>query len=210
MRVLVIGGTGVLGGAVVRELAGRHDVIVAARRTERGAAEAVVVEPVDITDPASVRALFARVGPVDAIVVAAGAARWKPLAELTDDDLAATLADKLMGQVHVTRLALAEHAVRPGGSVTLTSGVLAQHPLPGTAAISLVNAGLEGFTRAAALEAPDGIRVNVVSPGWVRETLAAMGRDPSPGVPAGAVARVYAESVEGTATGAVLPTDRTR
>lgn len=199
MRVLIIGGTGVLGGAVVRELAGRHDVLAAARDTARGAAEAV-----DITAPDSIRTLFARVGPVDAVVVAAGGARWKPLADLTDDDFAATLADKLMGQVNVTRLALAGGAVRPNGSITLTSGALAQHPLPGTAAISLVNAGLEGFARAAALEAPNGIRVNVVSPGWVRETLAAMGRDPSPGVPAADVARVYAESVEGAATGAVL------
>ena len=43
--------------------------------------------------------------------------------------------------------------------------------MAGSAAVSLVNAGLEGFVRAAALEAPRGIRVNVVSPPWVTETL---------------------------------------
>ena len=37
-----------------------------------------------------------------------------------------------------------EH-VRDNGSFTLTSGVLAQEPMPGAAAISLANAGLEGF-----------------------------------------------------------------
>jgi NAD(P)-dependent dehydrogenase (short-subunit alcohol dehydrogenase family) len=57
------------------------------------------------------------------------------------------------------------HYVRPGGSITITSGVLAQEPIPGAAAISLVNAGLEGFGRAAAFELKsDNIRVNVVSP----------------------------------------------
>ena len=64
--------------------------------------------------------------------------------------------------------------LRDGGSFTLTSGVLSREPEPGTAAISLVNAGLEGFVRAAALEMPRGVRINVVSPPWVRETLQAM------------------------------------
>jgi NAD(P)-dependent dehydrogenase (short-subunit alcohol dehydrogenase family) len=40
----------------------------------------------------------------------------------------------------------------------------------GSAAVSLVNAGLEGFTRAAALELPRGLRANVVSPPWISET----------------------------------------
>lgn len=48
--------------------------------------------------------------------------------------------------------------------------------MPGSAAVSLVNSALEGFGRAAALEAPRGIRVNVVSPPWVTETLQAMKR----------------------------------
>jgi NAD(P)-dependent dehydrogenase (short-subunit alcohol dehydrogenase family) len=74
--------------------------------------------------------------------------------------------------------------------------------------VSLVNAGLEGFGRAATLEAPRGIRVNVVSPGWVTDTLAAMGQDPSTGVTPEDVARVYVASVTGTDAGAVLPAVR--
>jgi NAD(P)-dependent dehydrogenase (short-subunit alcohol dehydrogenase family) len=108
-----------------------------------------------------------------------------------------------MGQVNVVRFGLASLADK--GSVTLTSGVLSQQPIPGSAAISLVNAGLEGFTRAAALEAPRGIRVNVVSPPWVTETVQAMGWPPVPGaLPAAVVARSYVESVEGQITGQVL------
>jgi len=107
-----------------------------------------------------------------------------------------------MGQVNVVRYGLAH--VNDRGSITVTSGVLAQQPTPGSAAVSLVNAGLKGFARAAALDAPRGIRVNVVSPPWVSETLKAMGQDPSGGLPAAAVAKSYAQSVEGKETGQVI------
>jgi NAD(P)-dependent dehydrogenase (short-subunit alcohol dehydrogenase family) len=73
----------------------------------------------------------------------------------------------------------------------------------GSAAISLVNAGLEGFVRAAALEAPRGIRVNAVSPPWVTETLLALNMDPAHGTPAAVVAQAYVDCVTGTATGIV-------
>jgi NAD(P)-dependent dehydrogenase (short-subunit alcohol dehydrogenase family) len=90
------------------------------------------------------------------------------------------------------------------GSFTLVSGILAVEPTPGSAAISLVNAGLEGFVRAAALELPRNIRINVVSPPWVSETLAAMGQDSSMGMPAAQITGAYMQSVEGQRTGEVL------
>ena len=146
--------------------------------------------------------MFARAGAMDAVVCAAGDARFKPFTELTDEDFAFSIRHKLMGQVDLTRIALP--LLRPGGSVTLTSGILAREPMPGSGAISLVNAALEGFTRAAALEAPNGIRVNVVSPPWVTETLAALGMDTSAGLPADVVARAYVANVTGSQNGAVI------
>src|SRR5689334_15270157 len=181
MRILIIGATGTIGEAVATALAS-HDLVLASHTKS--------AERVDITDPASIRALLERVGTVDAIVGVAGSGAWKPLAELTDADFARSLRDKLMGQVNLVRFGFA--SVRDGGSITVTSGVLAQQPMPGSAAISLVNAGLEGFGRAAALEAPRRIRVNVVSPPWVTETLKAMGLPTDGGLPAAAVARAYA------------------
>src|SRR5690349_16353305 len=71
-------------------------------------------------------------------------------------------------------------------------------------AVSLVNAGLEGFARAAALEAPRGIRINVVNPPWVTETLQALGMPLQGGLPAATVAQAYVRSVEGTETGQVI------
>jgi NAD(P)-dependent dehydrogenase (short-subunit alcohol dehydrogenase family) len=157
---------------------------------------------VDLADSGSIRAMYQAVGKVDAVVCAAGLARFHPLDQLSDDDFQFSLDNKLMGQINLIRFGL-EH-VRDLGSFTLTSGVLARLPMPGSAAISLVNSGVEGFARAAALEAPRGIRVNVVSPPWVTETLQSLGMDPSQGLPAASVARYYIESVEGTQTGVIL------
>ena len=74
----------------------------------------------------------------------------------------------------------------------------------GSASISMVNVGVEGFVRAAALELSPGIRINVVSPPWVTETLIALKMDPSLGMPAATVARAYLASVEGTAIGQTI------
>jgi len=157
---------------------------------------------VDLADKASLARLFEASGRVDAVICTAGAARFGVFAKLTDADFQLSLANKLMGQVNLVRVGAA--AVADGGSFTLTSGVLSHSPMPGSAAISLVNAGLEGFARAAALELPRGIRINVVSPPWVTETLQAMNMDPAPGTPAAVVARAYVRSLEGSATGLTL------
>lgn len=198
MRILVIGATGTIGRAIVDALAARHAVIPASHRS--------TPLTVDLAQPDSIQALYRAVGPVDAVVCAAGQARFAPLVELSDDDFQFSLANKLMGQVNLVRFGF--DAIRDGGSFTLTSGVLARAPMAGSAAISLVNAGLEGFARAAALEAPRGVRVNVVSPPWVTETLQALGMDPGLGQPAATVAQRYVQSVEGTQTGAVLELPR--
>ncbi|MEO8549165.1 MAG: short chain dehydrogenase [Kofleriaceae bacterium] len=197
MKILVIGVTGTIGGAVATALADRHEVIGVHRKSEPA---------VDVEKPATIEALFAEVRELDAVVCCAGNAVFKPLAELEDKDLDFCLHSKLVGQVMVIRHAL-KH-IRDGGSITVTSGTLAQHPMVGAAAISMVNAGLEGFVRGAALEAPRGIRVNVVSPGWVTETLVAMKMDPSHGMPAAEVAKAYVASVEGKLTGQTIDPSR--
>src|SRR5207249_11994365 len=110
--------------------------------------------------------------------------------------------NKLMVTVNQVRYGLGSDV--NCGSITITSGILAQQRYRGRAAISLVNAGLEGFARAAALEAPRGIRINVVSPPWVTETLQALGMPLQGGLPAATVAQAYVASVEGTATGQVI------
>lgn len=199
MKILVIGATGTIGSAVAAAFAARGHTVVAASRRSGDVR-------VDIDDPASVGALFERVGTVDAVVSCAGNAAFKPLTSLTDDDFALSLRSKLMGQVNVTRRALA--TLGDGGSVTLTSGILAQTPMTGSAAVSLVNAGIEGFMRAAAREAPRGIRVNAVSPPWVKETLEKLKMDATGGLPAAEVAKAYVAAVEGKPSGEVIAARR--
>jgi len=194
MRVLVIGASGTIGRAVVAALQTEHDVLGVAHREGQ--------LTVDLGDPHSIRDLLREAGTLDAVVCAAGAAKFAPFGRLSDRDFEFSLANKLMGQVNLVRYGLAH--VHDGGSFTLTAGVLARSPMLGGAAISLVNGALESFGRAAALEAPRGIRVNVVSPGWVSETLEAMGKDGAQGTPAATVALAYVDSVTGTMTGQVL------
>lgn len=194
MKIIVIGATGTIGRAVVQALSSRHQVVAVARSSGENRA--------DIESKGSLQRLFEQLSPFDAVISAAGEARFKPLGDLSDDDFQFCLSSKLMGQVNVVRVAVG--LINDGGSITLTSGVLAGEPMPGSAAISLVNAGLEGFVRAPALEAPRGIRVNIVSPPWVSETLSAMGMDPSGGMPAAEVASAYVASVEGGDTGRVI------
>lgn len=195
MNVLVVGGTGTIGAPVVEALrAAGHTV----RTAERSGGDLRV----DMRDPQSIRSMLAQAGRLDAIVSCAGSGAWKPLEQLTDEDFDTSLGYKLMGQVNLARFGA--DALNDGGSITLTSGVLAHSPMPGSAAISLVNAGLEGFARAAALDLPRRIRINVVSPPWVSETLQAMGQDPSGGQPATEVARAYVDAVTGAHNGQVL------
>ena len=194
MKLLLVGATGTIGKAVAAALAQRHEVVAVSRHTSPLA--------LDITSAESIRDVFANVGALDGVVCASGAARFKPLAQLADDDFSFSLQNKLMGQVNLVRAALQQ--VKDGGAIVVTSGILSRSPMPGSAAISLVNAGLEGFVRGAALEAPRGIRVNTVSPPWVSETLTQLGMDPKGGLPAAVVAQAYVRAVEGAMTGQVI------
>lgn len=194
MRILIVGATGTIGQPLVAALQGHHELVLASRQKSH--------EQVDISNSDSIKSLYGRIGRLDAVVSVAGDAKFAPLTSLSDDDFTFSLRNKLMGQVNLVRYGMS--AMRDGGSFTLTSGVLAQTPMVGSGAVSLVNAGLEGFVRAAALEAPRGIRVNVVSPPWVTETLIAFKMDPAGGLPAAEVARSYLASIEGKQTGVVI------
>jgi NAD(P)-dependent dehydrogenase (short-subunit alcohol dehydrogenase family) len=198
MRILVVGATGLLGKEIIQLLSPKHEVIGASRS---GSALSV-----DLSDQGSIVAMYNDAGPLDAVICVGGTAKFAPLDDLQDSDFAFSLANKLMGQVNLVRCGTRK--VNPGGSITLTSGTLAQHPMPGGAAISLVNAGVEAFARAAALELRGMLRINVVSPGWVAETLQQMGRESSDAVRASVVAQAYRKCVEENMTGQIVTAAR--
>jgi len=194
MRVIVVGATGTIGSAVVAALSARHTVVTVG--LQRGAFQ------VDLASPDSINHLFRVVGAFDALVSTAGVAKFGSLDDLKDADYQVGLSNKLMGQVNLVRIG--REFINDHGSFTLTSGVLSHEPMKGSTSISMVNAGLEGFVRAAALELPRSIRVNVVCPPWVTETLMALKMDPSLGMPASKVAHAYLVSVEGRGTGQTI------
>lgn len=195
MKILLVGASGTLGRAVAANLGERHAVIGAGRSSGD--------HRVDLRDEASVRALFDATGPLDAIVATTGSVHFGPLADMTAAQFDQGLQDKLLGQV---RLALiGQHHLRDAGSITLTTGILADQPIRLGANATAVNAAIEGFVRAAACELPRGLRINVVSPSVLAEAWDAY-RDFFPGfevVPAARAALAYQRSVEGVQTGQV-------
>lgn len=191
MRVLVVGATGTIGRAVADALAESHDVVRASRSS---------AVSVDITRPESIRAMYAGLGRVDAVVSCAGSGVMKPLAALSDEDFQATIGDKLMGQVNLVRHGI-DH-VNDGGSFLLTAGIFSKNPIPGASALALVNGGLESFARGAALDLPRGIRINTISPPFMAETALAWGL--AGGIPAAENAKAYVALVEGKQTGQVV------
>ena len=192
-KILVIGASGLLGAAICKALAHDNAVIQASRSHPEYS--------VNIADPESLKRLFDKVGPIDGIVCTAGMVHFRGFMEASDADWQHGLTNKLMGQVNVVRLG-AEH-VSPGGAIVLTTGVLAQYPMPDSSIVTTVNAAVEGLVKAAALELTGKVRVNAVSPGWIAETLAVMGTDTTTGLPAAEAAKAYQGLLEGDATGAV-------
>ena len=196
MRILLIGASGRLGAAVHETLKSDHDVVTASR--SRGEVT------VDIRDPASIRAMYENVGPVDAVACAAGSVPFKPLGELSLLDMQAGVEDKLIGQVEVVRQGT--RFVTDEGSFTLISGILARRPIRTGVVASLVNGALESFVTAAASELPSRQRINAVSPTVVTEALEDYGTF-FPGflpVPLSDVAATYLRSIEGIETGKVF------
>lgn len=195
MKIIVIGASGTVGRAVAQELNQRHEVIRVGRT--QGDYQ------VDITSQQSVQSLFEKIGQVDAIVSATGNLFFGPLATMTDGDFNQGLQDKLLGQI---RLALTgQHYLNDGGSITLISGIVAHEPIAQGVNATTVNAGLEGFVRAAACELPRGIRINLISPTVLTESAAAYdGFFPGfASVPAASVAQAYRRSVEGIQSGRI-------
>ena len=194
MKVIVIGATGTIGSAVVKAIGNRYEVIPVSFSKS--------LIKVDIADSTSITKMFKTTGRIDAVISVAGLAKFGPMTSLTDADFALGLDNKLMGQVNLVRSGT-EH-INDNGSITLTSGILSRKPMKGSTAISLVNSALEGFVRAAALEMPRGIRINIVSPNWVIDTLKAFNMDPTIGTPVEVVARAYVQALEGSMNGAVI------
>ncbi|WP_279463295.1 short chain dehydrogenase [Aeromonas dhakensis] len=196
MKIVIVGASGTIGSAVSDLLAKDHQVI----RVSHSQGDARV----DIRDPASIRGLFAKLGQFDALVVASGSAAFNALTEMTDEEWQLGIQSKLMGQINLTRAAIPH--LNDKGSITLISGILSEEPINWGASVTTINGAVEHFVKAAACELPRGLRINVVSPTVLEESMDKYA-SVFPGfvpVPAARVAQAYQKSVLGVQTGQVF------
>lgn len=195
MRILVAGASGTVGLAAMKGLS-RHEIVTAGRNSGD--------VTVDLMNEESVRAMYRKLGMVDAVVATAGHTHFGPLGAMTPEQFRMGLNDKLMGQINLVLLGLSH--VNDGGSFTLTSGVLDRDPIRSGANAAAVNGALGAFVKSAAIEMPRGLRINVVSPGLLEESVQKYdgffpGHEP---VSSARVGLAYAKSVEGAMTGQVI------
>ncbi len=196
MKILIIGGSGTIGKKVAEHFRKSHAVVVAARTSGD--------VTVDMTDSSSIETMFESVGRVDAVVCIAGDAKWAAFDAMTEEDFYVGLKSKLMGQVNIVRIGM--RYLNDGGSFTLSTGILADHPVEFTTSAAMVNGAIHSFVKAAALELKNGLRINVVSSGLVEDAVDKYeayfpGHNP---IPMRKVINGYVKSVQGKGSGEII------
>ena len=178
---VVIGGTGVLGGALADGLGGAGAfVVVAGRGADRGEARVQAIRDaggdgmfvsVDATDRESVKALLAATvaarGKADILVNCAGVNSSVPYFDIPDDDFAKVI-DTNLKSTHIGCQVFGAHMAEHGGGAILNIGsVSADKPLSRVFIYSASKAAVLNYTKNVARElAPKGVRVNVLCPGF--------------------------------------------
>jgi len=197
MKFLVVGSTGLIGSYVAKTLS-KHGTVIGVSRTTQIS--------VDVKDPASIKAMYEKVGKIDAVASCIGKVAFKPVAELTYEDYLMGLKDKALGQVELVRAGI--EFLNDAGSFTLMTGVLARDPIPSGSVAALANGAIESFTLAAAIDLPRGIRINTVSPNVLVEATSYHASFPGfHQVTAQSVADAYVKSILGKQTGQIYKLD---
>lgn len=196
MKILVIGGHGTIGRKVASHLNQKHDIIIAGRNSGDFL--------VDITKVDSIRELLESIPSLDSIICCAGEAKWDDFKDLTEEDFYIGIRSKLMGQVNLVRVA--QDFLKSKGSITLSTGILADDPVVKTTSAAMVNGAIHSFVKAVALEIENELRVNVVSLGVVEDAYEKYkgffpGHNP---IPMSKVINAYVRSVEGKGNGEVI------
>jgi NAD(P)-dependent dehydrogenase (short-subunit alcohol dehydrogenase family) len=167
-RVVIVGGTSGMGrGAAQAAADAGAEVIVVGRRQpgERVNASSFRHESVDMTDAASVQALFERIGELDHLLVTATPSTGSS-GKFIEQDLErarAFMDGKFFGSWACARWAAPR--IRSGGSITFVTGGAAVRPKVGITIISAAFRALETLAQGLAIELGP-IRVNTIRPGY--------------------------------------------
>src|ERR1700730_3139681 len=200
MKIVLIGANGKIGELVLTAMAGAgHEIVKVGRKSGDF--------QVDIESRESIRQLYQVVGSFDAVAVAAGEVVFAPLSQLTAENWQFSLGSKLMGQISLVQEGIP--FIKENGSFTLVSGVLNDEPIFAGVAASTVSGALEGFVRATAIELPKGLRINVVNPTILEESVPSMGSFFHGVIPVEGwkVAQAYKRAILGAQTGRVYRVD---
>jgi len=196
MKILIIGGNGTIGKKVSERLAKDNEVVIAGRQSGD--------VTLDFADSNSIKMMFESIGKVDAIVSIAGDAKWDKFDNLSEEDFYIGIRSKLMGQVNVVRIG--KDYLNNKGSITLSTGILADDPVDMTTSAAMVNGAIHSFVKAVALELEEGIRINAVCSDLVEDSFEKY-KDYFPGntpVPMSKIVDGYVKSIEGKITGRIL------
>jgi len=203
--VLVIGASGNIGAELCRQLRARPGVTVIEASSR---AEGPGKVKVDIGSADSVRGLDASLPDgVDHVVVCCGASTFGPLATFDSGKWEESCQGKLIAISRlVVMLSKGEEVkcLKPGGSITVTTGQSARTVNRTWPGLALNNAGLEAFIKCGGLDAPRGTRINAVAPALVRETAVKAGLPLEGTVPAVDAAAAYLPLIFGGASGEVV------
>jgi len=155
MKIVIVGASGTMGQYLANVLEKEnHEIIRASRSSED--------VQVDTTSTKSIEEMFANIGAFDALISTAGTTFVGPWKNLNDQTFKTGIEGKMMGQINL--VLIGQQYINPKGSFTLISGALTNEPQINFANASAANGAVEGFVRAAAIELPNGIRINAVSP----------------------------------------------
>jgi len=176
-RVVVVGATGGIGGALARRVAARgaEPFLIArdAARLEALAGEIGCGSAVaDVTDTAALRAAVAAAGtPLAGLAYCVGSILLKPAARLEEAEFLDAYRLNVVGAAMAVQAALPALAAGRGG-VVLFSSVAARRGFPNHAAIGAAKAAVEGLAVSLAAELAPHVRVNVVAPSLTRTRIA--------------------------------------
>lgn len=196
MKIFIIGGNGTIGKKVTAYFRSKHDVLIGARTN--GDIE------IDISSSSSINNALEKIGKVDAIICVAGEAKWDKFEYLSEEDFYIGLRSKLMGQVNLVRIG--RQYINPRGSITLSTGILADDPVEKTTSAAMVNGAIHSFVQAVNLEMENEIRVNAVSLGLVEDAYEKY-KDYFPGhnpISMKKAVNAYIKSVEGKGRGLII------